>query len=182
LGLGSPIIIRLKVAMREMYKRKMTWDEQLPSDLDKHFKMLIRVVVDAGGLEFRRCTKPEDAVGFSVMVVFFDGSDQAFSAVVYMRWKVSSGGYRSFLLVAKAKVSAMWSTSTPRVEMDGAVLATRPAYRALKQTWNTSRARERSSRKICLRLWKKMWNSLNSSCGRQFLEGFPHNCIDLVRI
>jgi hypothetical protein len=28
-------------------------------------------------------------------------------------------------------------------------------------------------------LWKKMWNSLNLSCGRQFLERFPHNCVDL---
>ena len=33
------------------------------------------------------------------------------------------------------------------------------------QTWNSSRAREHSLWKICLRLW----NSLNSRCGSQFL-------------
>ena len=32
--------------------------------------------------------------------------------------------------------------------------------------------RERSSRKICLRLWKHIWNSLSSRCG-QMLERFP---------
>jgi hypothetical protein len=39
---------------------------------------------------------------------------------------------------------------------------------SLRQTWNSLRARKLSSRKICLRLWKKMWKSSSSSCGRQF--------------
>ena len=47
-------------------------------------------------------------------------------------------------------------------------------------TWNTSRACEHSSRKICVRFWKKMLNPLNSSSGRQFLEGFTHNCVDYL--
>ena len=36
------------------------------------------------------------------------------------------------MLVAKCKVSALWSTSKPRVEMDGAVLVTRLVYRTLE--------------------------------------------------
>ena len=112
--------------------RKLNWDEPLPTDLQKYFKNLIRLVVEAGDLEFRRCTKPEDAEGRCVMVTYFDGADEAFSAVIYLRWKVKRGGYIACLLVAKARVSAMWSTSTPRVEMDGAVLAVRLTYRAIK--------------------------------------------------
>ena len=41
------------------------------------------------------------------------------------------------------------------------------------QTQNTARARWHSSREICLRLWKDVWNMLNSMCGNQFLELFP---------
>ena len=115
LGGGSPLVIRLKVAMREMYRRKLNWDEPLPTDLQKYFKNLIRLVVEAGDLEFKRCTKPEDAEGRCVMVTYFDGADEAFSAVIYLRWKVKRGGYIACLLVAKARVSAMWSTSTPIV-------------------------------------------------------------------
>ena len=66
------------------------------------------------------------------MVVYFDGSDDAFSAVVYMRWQVRGGGYVAKLLTAKSKVSSMWGTSTPRVEMDAAVLAMRLAYRVVR--------------------------------------------------
>ena len=41
LGIGCPLVIRLKVAMGEMYRRKLSWDEPLPADLQKHFKQLI---------------------------------------------------------------------------------------------------------------------------------------------
>ena len=83
-------------------------------------------------MEFSRCVRPDDALGKSTMVVYFDGSDDAFSAVVYMRWQVRSGGYIAKLLTAKSKVSSMWGTSTPRVEMDAAVLAMRLAYRVVR--------------------------------------------------
>ena len=79
----------------------------MPADLQKHYKYLIRLVVEAGDLEFRRCTKPDDAVGRCVLVVFWDGADEAFSAVIYIRWKKSSGGYHVSILVAKVKVSGM---------------------------------------------------------------------------
>ena len=132
LGIGCPLVIRLKVAMGEMYRRKLSWDEPLPADLQKHLKQLISLVVEAGELEFQRCTKPKDAEGRCVMVVYFDGADYAFSAVVYLRWKVKRGGYIASLLVAKARVSAMWGSSTPRVELNGAVMAVRLAYRAVR--------------------------------------------------
>ena len=132
LGLGCPLVIRLKVAIREMYRQKLTYDMVLPSSLQKLFKDLIRLVVEAGKLEFRRCTRPVDAVGRCVMICYFDGSDEAFSAVIYLRWELSRGGYQASLLVAKAKVSEMWSKSTVRVEMNGAVSVMRLAYRAIK--------------------------------------------------
>jgi hypothetical protein len=46
-------------------------------------------------------------------------------------------------------------------------------YTGSRQTRNSSRAREPSSRKIFPKLWKDMWNSLNSRFGSQYLEGFP---------
>ena len=100
--------------------------------IDKHFKLLIRMLVEAGGIEFSRCVRPADAVGRCTTVVYFDGSDDAFSAVVNMRWRLVTGKYTALLLTAKSKVSSMWGTSTPRVEMDGAVLAMRLAYRVVR--------------------------------------------------
>ena len=132
MGVGCPIVIQLKVGIREMYKQKLTYDEALPANLQRLYKDLIRVVVDTGNLEFRRCTRPKNAVGKCVMISYFDGSDEAFSAVIYLRWKLSEGGYEACLLVAKAKVSDMWGKSTVRVEMNGAVCVMRLTYRAIK--------------------------------------------------
>ena len=132
MGFGCPIVIRLKVAIRDMFRRKLEWDEKLPGDLEKLFKYLIAMVLEAGDLEFRRCAKPEDAVGSCEMIVYWDGSNEAFGVVIYLRWKVASGGYKVYLLTAKSRVTGMWSTSTPRSEMDAAVMATRVAYRVLK--------------------------------------------------
>ena len=132
LGLGCPLVIRLKVAVREMYRQKLGYDEILPPALQKLERDLIRLVVEAGNLEFRRCTRPGNAVGKSVMICFFDGSDEAFSAVIYLRWKLREGGYKASLLVAKAKVSDMWGKSTVRVEMNGAVCVMRLTFRAIK--------------------------------------------------
>ena len=71
LGVGSPIVIRLKVGVREMYRQKLTYDEALPACLQKLYKDLIMLVVEAGNLEFRRCTRPENAVGRCVMISYF---------------------------------------------------------------------------------------------------------------
>ena len=131
-GVGCPIIIRLKVGIREMYRQKLTYDIALPPVLQKLYKDLIRLVVETGNLEFRRCTRPAGAVGKSVMICYLDGSDEAFSAVIYLRWKLREGGYQASLLVAKAKVSDMWGKSTVRVEMNGAVCVMRLAYRTVK--------------------------------------------------
>lgn len=50
-------------------------------------------MAEAGKLEFQRCTKPKDAEGRCVMVVYSDGADYAISAVIYLNWKVKRGEY-----------------------------------------------------------------------------------------
>ena len=40
-------------------------------------------------------------------------------------------------------------------------------------------ASEHSSWKMCLGMWKEMWNSLNSRCGSQYFDGFSQKCIVL---
>ena len=71
------------------------------------------------------------------MIVYWDGGDHAFATTVYVRWKLQSGGYQTCLLVVKARMSALWGFSTPRVELNGAVLATRLAFRAIRSMETT---------------------------------------------
>ena len=66
---------------------------------------LVEMIVGAGDLAFHSSTKVEDATGLPQLVVFWDGSNSAFSCTIYTRWPLGSGGYSVRLLAAKAKVA-----------------------------------------------------------------------------
>ena len=60
-----------------------------------------------------------------------DGSDVASSCVVYVVWNLVSGGRSVQLVASKAKVAPIWGTSTPRMELNGAVLMMRVVLRVV---------------------------------------------------
>ena len=70
-------------------------------------------------------TTPKSAVGQPEIVAYFDGSDDAYAAVVYSRWTLADGSIDVNLAIAKAKVTPLKRISTPRSELNGAVLLTR---------------------------------------------------------
>ena len=59
------------------------------------------------------------------MIVFFDGSDQAYAAVLYCRWEMAGGEVVVKLLCSKARVAPLQRLSTPRMELNGAVVGVR---------------------------------------------------------
>ena len=62
------------------------------------------------------------------LIVFFDGSDVAYATVVYCRWVMEDGRVVVRLLCCKARVAPLQRLSTPRVELNGAVIAVRLAW------------------------------------------------------
>ena len=61
----------------------------------------------------------------SQIVCFFDGSDVAFAASIYIRWVLSNGSVDVSLLCAKTRVTPLQRISTPRSELNGAVIGSR---------------------------------------------------------
>ena len=64
--------------------------------------------------------------------LFFYGSDHAFAAVCYIRWLLSDNTVLVTLLCAKPRVTPLQRISTPRSELNGAVLAVRLLLSALR--------------------------------------------------
>ena len=62
------------------------------------------------------------------MVVFFDGSDQAYAAAVYCRWEMQNGEIIVKLLCAKARTVPLLRISSARSELCGAVVAVRQVW------------------------------------------------------
>ena len=131
LGVASPLIIILKVKMRELYSMGIDWDTPLHGDIRDSWIRMIKMLVTAEGLEFRRSTRPEGSVGECTLISYFDGSDSAFAVVIYARWEMVDGSVTVNFVASKARVRPLFATSTFRMEMNGATLVSRVTMRVV---------------------------------------------------
>jgi len=132
LGLISPIIIKAKILMQELWTLRLGWDDPLPSAINTKWITFLRNLQDLSLLKFPRWIgyKAEHHVeihGFS------DASPQAIAAVVYTRWYSPSGETMVRLICSKTKVAPLKRQTIPRLELAGAVLLTKVVKR-LSQT------------------------------------------------
>ena len=74
-------------------------------------------------ISYPRAYKPANTVGKCQLVCFFDGSDHAYAAVIYIRWLLKDGSVLVQLLSCKARITPLLRISTARSELNGAVLA-----------------------------------------------------------
>ena len=115
LGIAAPVTIGMRVKMKELYRLNIDWDTPLDGCIRSWWLDRFRLLVIAGGIQFHRSTKPEGAIGKCILVGYFDGSDQAYAAVIYSRWDMADGSVHVNLVASKSKVGPMYGTSTPRL-------------------------------------------------------------------
>ena len=70
--------------------------------------------------------KPSNAVGDPVLVIFSDGSNNAYSACAYVKWELSTGEFDSYLILSKNRLALVKRMSIDRIELCVAVLNKRP--------------------------------------------------------
>jgi hypothetical protein len=105
------------------------WDQPLVGEVRDIWIKLFRMLVLAGGINFKRCTRPEGAFEGCILICYFDGSDGAFGVVVYARWMLDTGEVVVYIVASKSKDAPMYSTSIPRMELEGATLLVRLVLR-----------------------------------------------------
>ena len=134
LGICTPLLIKLRIGMRDLFIKEqgLEWDSPLPDKLRSMWVVHMKELVLAGEVKFSRCVRPEGKVEQFWLVVFFDGSDQAFAAAVFCMWIMADGEIVIRLLCSKARVTPLLRISTPRSELCGAVLAMRLTWTAVQ--------------------------------------------------
>ena len=129
LGIACPLLIILKCSLKELYKMDLSWDQELTGSLRDKWINFFKMLVECGGIRFKRATRPENAVGKCWLICFWDGANPAFGIAVYARWVLDTGMVEVFLVAGKSRVAPMLGTSTPRMELEGATLDTRVVLR-----------------------------------------------------
>ena len=76
-------------------------------------------------VEFPRCIKPSNAIGDPTLVIFSDGSGDAYGAVAYARWMTKDGTYKAQLIASKNRIAPVKIVDIVRLELSGAVIAKR---------------------------------------------------------
>ena len=127
LGLVSPITVRLKKSLQELHspEYKLGWDTEVKGELREQWVRLVEMLIMAGSIQFRRATRPTNAVGNPELIVYWDGSDAAAAAVIYIRWFLKNNGVDVRLVASKTRITGLGPGSTVRVEMNGATLSMR---------------------------------------------------------
>ena len=121
MGFTVPATLPGKLLIQDLWKRKIDWDEKLPTDLQSRWDEI------AKGFQTTEVTRfvNYDPSGDNELHCFVDASGKAYSAVCYLRQKVNNE-YRINLLFAKSRVAPTSTRVTiPRLELLGMLIGCR---------------------------------------------------------
>ncbi|XP_050344657.1 uncharacterized protein LOC126769788 [Nymphalis io] len=124
LGLLSPRVMTMKMLLQKLWLHKLSWDEQLPPEVNKLWSELI---VDLPELNKIRIPRRViiDSYQFLEFHIFCDASERAYGACLYVRSVSDEGDVLVRLLVAKGRVAPLKPTTIPRLELCGALVGVR---------------------------------------------------------
>ena len=159
-GLTSPVTLRLKVAFRNLFRKdlNLSWDDAIPADDQKQWSLLLQMLQNSKSVSFDRCTKPVGVEGRCQLICYFDGSDDAYASVLYVRWNMMDGSVFTTILNSKSRTTPLQRISTPRSELNGAVVASRLVLSTLK-SWSAA-----------MELPERVWMIGDSECTLSSIE------------
>lgn len=133
LGFASPVTIRAKQLLQEVWRRGTAWDDYIDQDLAEQWESWMGQLKSLHDVTIpRRYLKYSDASTLELHV-FSDASESAYTAVLYWRAVTSDEEIGVSLIMAKAKVAPLKLTSIPRLELQAAVMGTRLADAVIEE-------------------------------------------------
>ncbi len=123
LGWFSPSTIKVKILLRQLWERKVDWDDPVPSNIrDSWFQWRSELHLLAER-HIPRCYF-DTATHISSVELhgFSDASELAYTAVVYLRLTATDDTTQTSLVTSKTKVAPIKRLSIPRLELCGAYI------------------------------------------------------------
>lgn len=124
LGLLSPIIIKAKIIIQKLWSIKLDWYDPLPSSMSNRWTAFVEQLKEMPSISFPRWLgyKSDHQIKLHG---FCDASQQAMSAVIYLRSISTEGEVHTNIICSKTKVAPLKRLTIPRLELSGAVLLTK---------------------------------------------------------
>lgn len=126
IGLITPVLIFAKILLQNVWRSKLTWDEEIDSEQHRQWISWSQSIQSLSNLSVPRWIGLSTK-GTNIEVhTFVDASEDAFAAAVYFK-VFSSTGVQCSLITSKSRVAPLKSLSIPRLELQAAVLGSRLA-------------------------------------------------------
>ena len=121
LGLLSPVTIRAKLLIQDLWRMKYDWDTPLPDDLQVRWHCIVDDLEISAKQRFAR---PYCREGTSPLTlhVFVDASIQSYGATAYI-----CSEENSTIIMAKSRVAPLKTLTLPKLELMAAVIGARLA-------------------------------------------------------
>lgn len=123
LGFASPVVIKAKMLLQELWLHKLRWDDPLPSQLSTRWLIIRKELTDLAKISIPRWFNSSSNSSVELHG-FSDASHLAMAAVIYLTVHHSNGATIS-LVCSKTKVAPLKRLTIPRLELSAALLLSR---------------------------------------------------------
>ena len=136
LGFLCPVTLQSKLLLRETWSdRDVGWDDPLPPEQSSKWLEFLKSLLELNYVQVLRSLWPKgEVIGLPLLIIFSDGSISAYGVAAYVRWELRGGGFWTYLIMSKSKISPKRIISIPRMELCGALVGNRIKNFITKET------------------------------------------------
>ncbi|GFR28676.1 uncharacterized protein TNCT_318141 [Trichonephila clavata] len=140
LGLIGPVITKAKIFLQSLWQLKLDWNDPLPSNLVSYWKSFIDALESINCLNIPRYCLQDKSI--RKLHGFYDSSEKAYGAALYLRYIISSGQISVRLLCSKSKVAPLKSAVATLANIRNSFLIP-PARNVVRKILRTASPAER---------------------------------------
>lgn len=125
LGFISPVTVRAKIILQELWLAKVGWDDLLPSEMSIRWRTFLQQLQDLHQLSIPRWLHFSTTAYSIELHGFSDASQLAMAAAIYFKVTTADGNSTVTLVSSKTKVAPLKKITIPRLELTAALLLAR---------------------------------------------------------
>ena len=106
MGLAAPADLKAKLLVQALWRKSVTWDQDLPDEFKDQWKQIQRTWNMVEKISVPRVITYRKQGRAWELHTFVDASERSYAAVIYLRSKTKDG-YRMDLIFSKNRLSPM---------------------------------------------------------------------------
>lgn len=122
LGILSPVVVKAKMFIQELWTLNLSWDEAVPLEFDSRWRSFRSNLKELESYHTHRHIFKGAIPDKTQLHVFTDASEKAYGAAIYVRTCLPNKTIIIYLLCAKSRIAPLKQQTLPRLELCAAQL------------------------------------------------------------